>query len=450
VTGGPRLLAREPTPLSASLPRLDTLVSPYTGLVQAVHPLLAAPADARLVRMAATTPAAVRIARAERGALDDGSGGYAPSSERARAAAIGEAAERYAGSMVPESSLVLATAAELGRAAVSPERFALFAPHQYARPGFPFVPFTKDVRIRWARGFSIPGGEEVFLPAQLVYLSWRRIASSEARIAYSTSSGLACGPTLTEAVLFGLLELVERDAFMLMWNNRLSLPRLDWRGDASLGPFVERYLAPTGARFTTVDLSGFLAVPVTAAIVEGDGETEPALAVGAGCAATIRDAVVKAVAEAFAVRSWGRTMLQAPGADGLERPIATFADHIRFYLRRPRAERARFLTASARAIGVREIPSLVGTTALDQIEEIAAKLAGQGAHAYAVDVTTPDLRDAGLAVAKVVSPELCSLDVHHDARFLGGTRLYRLPVGLGLRETPATSAELNPDPHPFP
>jgi ribosomal protein S12 methylthiotransferase accessory factor len=390
------------------------------------------------------------MARAERGALDDGAGGYAPTAARARAAAIGEAAERYAGSVVPESSLVLATAAELGRAAVAPERFALFAPDQYARPGFPFVPFTKDLRIRWARGFSIPRGEEVFLPAQLVYLSWRRIASNEARIAYSTSSGLACGPTLTEAVLFGLLELVERDAFMLMWNNRLSLPRLDWHGDAFLGPFVERYLGPTGARFTTVDLSGFLAVPVTAAIVEGDGETEPALAVGAGSAATMRDAVVKAVAEAFAVRSWGRTMLRAHDVDDLERPIATFADHIRFYLRRPQAERAGFLPASDRTVGVDEIASLAGRTALDQIEEIAAKLAGQDAYVYAVDVTPADLRDAGLAVAKIVSPELCSLDVHHDARFLGGTRLYRLPVELGLRETPATGADLNPDPHPFP
>ena len=47
-------------------------------------------------------------------------------------------------------------------------------------------------------------------------------------LAPSTSSGLACHGSLEEASLSGLFELVERDAFMLVWSNRLSLPRLTW------------------------------------------------------------------------------------------------------------------------------------------------------------------------------------------------------------------------------
>jgi len=37
------------------LPRLETLVSPYTGIVRRLHDLLAAPDDARLIRIGATT-----------------------------------------------------------------------------------------------------------------------------------------------------------------------------------------------------------------------------------------------------------------------------------------------------------------------------------------------------------------------------------------------------------
>jgi ribosomal protein S12 methylthiotransferase accessory factor len=448
-----RLAASPATPLTESLPRLESLVSRYTGIVRELHTVLVAPDDARLVKVAATSPAAAVLSEAERGVLDDGAGGYAPSTERARAAAIGEAAERYAGSFLPVRSLVLATAKDIGPAAVDPDRFVLFAPQQYARAGFPFVPFTCESALRWVRAFAVPDGAEAFVPAQLAYLSWRRTRADEARIGYSTSSGLACGPTLEEALLAGLFEVVERDAFMLTWHNRLSLRRIDWSGDPSLAGFEERYLAHAGARCSVVDLSGFLGVPTALAVVEGDGEREAAVAVGAGSSATIQEALVKAVAEAYAVRSWGRGLLRTQPS----RPFAadfsdvvTFADHISVYARREHARRARFVTASPSFVPTSAVRPLPGTTPLEQIRAIAEALARQGAQAFGVDMTTPDLADAGLAVAKVVVPELCPLDVRHDARFLGGRRRLRLPFELGLRERPLAWTDINPDPHPFP
>ena len=89
-----------------------------------------------------------------------------------------------------------------------PERFALFSAVQHAAPSFPFRPFRSDTIVSWVAGFAVPGGAHAFLPAQLVYMPWRRGAPDETRIGHATSSGLACGPTLEEAVLAGLLELV--------------------------------------------------------------------------------------------------------------------------------------------------------------------------------------------------------------------------------------------------
>ena len=45
---------------------------------------------------------------------------------------------------------------------------------------------------------------------------------------------MACGATLEEAILSGLLELVERDAFLIAWYNRLSLPLVDWSARSAL------------------------------------------------------------------------------------------------------------------------------------------------------------------------------------------------------------------------
>jgi ribosomal protein S12 methylthiotransferase accessory factor len=73
-----------------------------------------------------------------------------------------------------------------------------------------------------------------------------------------------------------------------------------------------------------------------------------------------------------------------------------------------------------------------------------------GSDAYAVDATSPDVRELGLVVTKVVTPELCSLDVPHRARFLGGRRLYEAGATLGLCAAPLDERDINPDPHPFP
>lgn len=84
------------------------------------------------------------------------------------------------------------------------------------------------------------------------------------------------------------------------------------------------------------------------------------------------------------------------------------------------------------------------------VEGLASRLAARGVSAYAVDITTPDVADAGLSVVHVLSPDLQPIDFSHRLRYLGGRRLYEAAHELGLRDRPLAPAELNPDPHPFP
>ncbi len=438
------------TPLAESLLRLRTLVSPYCGLVRGVSDLTAAPDDARLVRVGC------RLAELEPligFSTDFRAGGSAPDRDAAVAAALGEVAERYSASWIPDG-LAIATAEELGERAVDPRRFALFHSRQHKRPTFPFKPFAKDTRMRWALGVELPSLEPAYLPAQLVYLRWRSpVETGEQPIGYSTSNGAACGATFGEAVLSGLLELVERDAFMLAWYGRLSLPRLDWSSDPELGALDERYFRPAGVRYAAVDLSVFHDVPTVLGVVRGvPGDGAP-VAVGAAAAQTVAAAWQNAIAEAFAVRAWARAMAH----EGRRAKFATdfsdldsFDDHILFYASEEHARHADFLDGSQDERAVADVRPLEGVTVEVQIASLCERLAASGATAYAVDVTAPDIAAAGLRVAKVVAPELQPLDVAYDGRFLGGRRLYRAAFELGLVDAPLTFDELNPYPHPFP
>ena len=231
------------TPVDEALERLEGAVSPLVGIVTRTVSTTYTTDETPLPNCACELASGRRTLGAA--TVEYGSGAH-ESALRARAAAIGEAIERYSAMFVPFDELRLTTARELGDAAVDPSRFALFHPLQHAQRGFPFVPFTEDTRTEFVQGVSLADGAPAYLPAQLVYL---RQPGASRPIGYSTSSGLACAPTLGEAILAALLELVERDAVMLAWKCRLSLPLLDWSDDEALCTLDRRFFASTGLRF---------------------------------------------------------------------------------------------------------------------------------------------------------------------------------------------------------
>lgn len=416
---------------------LELACSRYVGVVVHVDELLPGHADSALSHVVAV------------GALDDetGGAGYAASYAAARAAAIGEALERYAARHAPPE-LQVAAASDV-RGAVAPSRFGLFAPEQHAESGFPFVPFTTETRVRWAPARSLVDGRRVLLPAQLVYLG-RPDRTIEEPIAYATSSGLACAPSFAEAALAALLELLERDAFLITWRARLSLPLLELRDAGPLAAWERRYLSPAGLRHDVVDLSIFHRVPTALAVVR---DAQGSLAVGAAASPTTDTACRKALAEAYAGHGAARRMRDAGELRRFSpdfREVVEFADHIRVYADPRNAERACFLSTSPERRTVGEVDALDDADPQDLLGTVTTSLLESGMEAYAVDVTTPDVAELGLHVVRVVVPELCPLDVRQDACFLGARRLREAPAALGLREHALTFAELNRDPHPFP
>lgn len=435
------------TPLGESLRRLDEAVSPLVGIVRQAVTTMHAPDETPLPNSACELASARRTLDAV--TVEYGSGAH-PDPAQARAAAIGEALERYSGAFVPAERLRVSTARELGQAAVPPARFGLFHPLQHAAPGFPFVPFTEDTPTSFVEGTSLLDGARALVPAELVYL--QPPAPSTRPIAFATSSGLACGPSLAEATLSALLELVERDAVMVVWSNRLSPPLLDCAGDDELERLDRQFFAVTGLRYSVLDASALLGLPVAIGVVHGAPGSRAALAVGAGCAARMQDAWLKALSEAFGVYRW----LGLQGESDPDRPlpgveeVRTFDDHMLFYATHERAERATFLDASAERTRPADAPPLEGSTPREQIAEAVERLAREDVSAYAVDVTAPDVESLGLHVVRVVTPELCALDVAHSARFLGCRRLYTAAFEAGLAERVLEPADLNPDPHPFP
>ena len=287
-------------------PPLCRAVSAYTGIVRSLEECLPATCEPPVFRFVS------EVARGE-ALLGDpldhliGTGGAGVTRDEAAAAAVGEAVERYSATFVPHEQLVVASARELGVQAIAPSRFALFSESQYEQPGFPFRRFDADTRIPWVRGHSLPDHREAWLPAELVFLG-DAIGGGETRIGYATSSGMACADAVERALVRALCELLERDAFMILWANRLSLPVLEYADDPRLAELDGRFFAPTGMRYAAIDLSVFHRLPTVLGIVRGPAGHPGAFGIGAGTSADIDRAFFKALAEAFQSRAAGATL----------------------------------------------------------------------------------------------------------------------------------------------
>lgn len=443
---------------SDGLARLQSFVSPYTGVVRGVHETLRTPDDARMTLMGCQIASGIPTTGS---VFDLTGGGAAYDRDGALAAALGEAVERYAGTCIPQSEFVLATASEIGPEAVSPERFTLFREDQYAEGRFPFEPFSSDTKLRWVKGWSIPDGAAAYLPLQLAYMVRPgKGGPGEAEIAHGSSNGMALAVTSEEAVLRGLLELIERDAVMLTWADRLVHPRLDGSNDEQLVELERRHFTPAGLEYELIDLSVFFDVPTAMGLMSAAGEIPgpgsngnlTLWGIGAASAPTMRDAADKALRECFQMR----TSLRADLLEQPERALLTAEevedphDHVYFYARPENQAKLDFLLSSEQVRDIGDVPALEGDGPSAWVDAIARRLEARDASAYAVDITPPDVEDAGLRVIHVLSPELQPIDFPHRLRFQGGRRLYAAAHQLGLRDRPLSADDLNPDPHPFP
>lgn len=435
------------TPLSESLPRLRRLVSPYTGIVRLAYQVLASPGDPRMHNVTCISSNSEPTIGA---GGNDYSGGISASPEIALAAAVGEAAERYSASYVPFNRLRLAKPRDLTVPHLEPSAIGFFSPEQYVALDA-FVPFTGDTPVQWVPAVDVATGVETLLPSALCYLP-EHLVPGEARISYSTSSGVACGPSYGEALLSGLYELVERDAFVLMWYSTLSLPLLDWSGVAELEEEEARYYAPTGARYRAVDMSDFLGVP-TVMVTVRDPSSFIDLAIGCASARTVRTAWRKAMREAFQTHAWARQIrLERPGWTFRDdyTDIKSFEDHVAAHALGTLSAQTAWIDASAERRHVDDRPAVASASVRAQIAALVERLRARGNDVYALDVTSPDVHDAGLRVVRAFSPQLGRIDADYAYRFLGVPRLYTGAFEAGLLPQPLDARTINPLPHPFP
>ena len=395
------------------------------------------------------------------GSFDVWWGGHANSYDLSLRLGILEGLERYSSHRV-RSKFISAVDSyhHLSPDALDPRACGLYQPEFYRRNAAHFQPFDPACVMPWVWGYSLHNAQPLLVPEQLVY--YMPNDADFIPFVQECSSGCATGSTLEEALLFGLLELIERDAFLLSWYAKLSPCKIDpWScHDRTTLHMLDR-IDRLGYDVHLLDTRTDIRVPSITAVAILRQDDLGKLMVAANASLDPKDAIHGALCEiaanipGFAPRLKSNLKhVLAMASDHTK--VASIDDHGQLFGLPEMAVQASFLTQNPVVISLDEAyaewtqqcPSSLDL--LDDLRACLAQILDLGMDVIVVDQTSPEQERAGLKTACVIVPGLLPIDFGWGReRVLDLPRLRTAPRAAGYLTADFDPIHCNLLPHPF-
>ncbi len=267
----------------------------------------------------------------------------------------------------------------------------------------------------WIEADDLPTGARRWLPFELVHANYAQPEPAHSGGFLSTTNGLASGNTRDEAVLHGLMEVIERDALTLWklgpqaWDGATALA-LDTVDDPACRDILDQFKS-AGIDVMAWDARSDLGVPCFLALI-CDRESEPGVAeFGGGAHPAPEIALLRALTEAAQARlTFISGAREDIGDDAYTRAAQTDRQ----------AQARAIIDAQAPALAFSQIKSCETETFAGDITVTLDRLAEVGI----TEVLTVDIGIPGLpfAVVRTVVPGLESAMEGADSPYVPGSR----------------------------
>jgi ribosomal protein S12 methylthiotransferase accessory factor len=372
--------------------------------------------------------------------------GSGDSPTEAEISALMEAVERYSSMVVEEKRLIWSTYSRVEKIAINPLDLVLYPNAQYDRAGFKCSRYSPDSEYPWIEGLDLFSGKRVLVPADFVFYPPFR----ERPLVLETSNGAAAHTDIVQATLNGLYEVIERDSFLVMWLNKLSMPALDIKRLPFGFNESLKLMDECGIDVKLVHILNDTNIPTVMAVCYNKAPDKyPAMVVGTASHIEPEMAIKKAL---FEMEFQLIIYLENPVKGKILRPnqISASYEHPMLYLNPENRAYWDFMISSDRST---VLPRLARNKVEDTyglLMRIVRLLSKMNHKVIRVDITPPDMRELGLNVVKVLVTGFQPLYFKSNTR-LSLDRLNTVPSHLGFNtKAGAYRRPLNVAPHPLP
>jgi len=363
--------------------------------------------------------------------------------EQALSASIGEAIERYS-LFSPFFCKTLSTNVKK----LTKSMFPTYSEEQLSLSNFPYECFSEEKVLNWCEGYSQINKESLWLPASLVFLTEQRENFWSA-----VSTGAAFHYQLDKAKLNGVYEVIERDAFSIVWETRSITPLIDvcapWQ-DISVVRLNE-FLKKMDLKLILRDITTDLEIPVVLGVVVDNKNRRPQLAVGASSRLSLKEACKRAAFEAYFTWVWMHDEKKSDktyerACFECEIPKVMAAHPFLYTFPQQKIFATHLIEESVS--GKRE--SKDDRIGIEQeLELVVKKLFEKDFDTIFVDITQNEFAKYNFNVIKTIIPGLVPLSIGKWCRYLAHPRIYSVPEILNWPRYGILKPD-NGQPHPFP
>jgi len=335
--------------------------------------------------------------------------GFDKNKEISRIKSVGEMLERLCLSN-PKSDFKISKYKE-GENFVSPSSFFCYSREQVSSLEEKRKELDRG-EYRWIKTKKLPNGEDIYVPAQMVFLS-RDFSDEYALRKEQISTGAALGKSgENRAFKTGFLESIERDAIMGFYLKKIKERKMFDFSDKIQGliDYLERYQLETHIFDATTDL-GIPSIFALTLDYTGLGE---AVNVGSSSDLDYEKAIEKSITESIQCRRIGRVSKDFLNARSInESEINSLETRLIYWRDLDRIENVRHLIDEKPHVSFKKIPKKKIS-----LEEAIRNISSRDFNILVADITLPELKKQGFEALKVVIPELHTLYLDEGAKSL--------------------------------
>lgn len=135
-------------------------------------------------------------------------GGKGITKDHAKASAMMEGFERYSAERQDSDETIIASLSEIEKFGEYIDPKSLNLPKEFEKKDI------SDLNLEWSKSIDIISNKEYYIPTNAIYHPYTSKDNSQS-LFKSNTNGLASGNILEEAILHGILEVIERDAWSI-------------------------------------------------------------------------------------------------------------------------------------------------------------------------------------------------------------------------------------------
>lgn len=262
-------------------------------------------------------------------------------------------------------------------------------------------------------------------------------AKAKNLISDASSNGAAAHTSREEAIYRAICELIERDADLIFYLNKISPPRFDLENvdDAEIA-LVAKMFREKNLEFYALDFTTDIGVSVVASLLIDRAGTGPAVVVAGKADFDLKNAILGSASEAVKIWRARRALRGAGKLSGGRNFWAEISSikYIEFFMQ---GEKRRITAGNQTILSEKE-----------KLEKVSEYFKKNNIKITVTDITIPEAASAGFYACKVFIPALQKLYFEEKNKILA-KRVFDVPIALGYLKKPLAEAELNQLPHPY-